>query len=41
MNVETEKDPPPKNIDILGDDTVIDTETLKNKTNKIDTTEIL
>ena len=41
MNVETEEYPPQKNSDIIGDDTVIDTENLNNKTNKTNTTEIL
>ena len=41
MNVDTEEDPPPKKIDVLGDDFFIDTEKVKNKTNKTIITYIL
>ena len=34
MNVKIEEDPPQKKGDKMGDDTVIDTEKVKNKTNK-------
>ena len=40
MNVDTEEGAPQNNIDILVDDTVIDTGKVKKKINKTITTEI-
>ena len=40
MNLETEEDTPQKRSNSLGDDNVIDTEKVKNKTNKTITTQI-
>ena len=40
MNVDIEEVDPQNNCDILGDDTVIDTERVTKKTNKTITTEI-